>query len=277
MTNFKQDAFELELLWCFVLGVSRTTLRAWPERILNATEEEQFALNALVKRRQQGEPMAYIVGVKEFWSLPLYVNPHVLIPRPETELLVEKILEIFPSKSNADLRVLDLGTGSGAIALALAHERSLWQVSATDQSAQALEVAKTNAKQLGIINVDFYLGDWYEALVGLDANQKQFDTIISNPPYIHNNDPHLTEGDCRFEPIRALHSGADGLKDLKHIIAHAAQYLRTNGWLLVEHGYDQGPQVLALFKEQGFKHCIGLKDLANHNRVVIGQCIKTVK
>lgn len=255
--------FELELLWCGVLGISRASLRAHPEFTLNKAAELQ--VNQWVARRKQGEPMAYILGQKEFWSLPLKVNQDVLIPRPETELLVQTVLEKLPKESHQ--RVLDLGTGSGAIALALAHERPNWQIVAVDQSEKALALAKENAKLLSISNVDFDQSDWF---AGVSHHAGLFDAIVSNPPYIPKNDPHLNVGDCRFEPMEALKAGPEGLDDLKHIISKAHNYLAPKGWLLVEHGYDQGARVMDLFQKHGFKNILGVQDLAGHNRVVTG-------
>ncbi len=257
------EQFELELLWCFVLGISRASFRAWPERQI--TEDQRIRFNTLVERRVSGEPIAYLLGEKEFWSLSLDLNAHVLIPRPETELLVETLLDKFSNKS---MRVLDLGTGSGAIALALASERSAWQLIAVDQSLEALSIAKANAKKLNIPNINFACGNWYEPVL-----EQSFDIIVSNPPYIAIGDPHLVEGDCRFEPKNALVSGVEGLDDLKKIITNAPNHLFSKGWILVEHGYNQSAAVLSLFKKSGFKNCCVLKDLAYHDRVVMGQWI----
>ncbi len=261
--NLPLEKFELELLWCFVLGVSRESFRAWPERQI--TEEQVIRFNTLVERRAAGEPIAYLLGEKEFWSLTLDLNTHVLIPRPETELLVQTLLDKFP---NQPLRVLDLGTGSGAIALALASERSAWHLLAVDQSSEALSVAKANAQKLNIQNISFRSSNWYESVL-----EQNFDIIVSNPPYIPIGDPHLLEGDCRFEPMSALVSGKDGLEDLKKIIMNAPDYLSAKGWLLVEHGYDQSAAVLNLFHKRGFENCYALKDLAYHDRIVAGQWI----
>lgn len=260
--------FERELLWCHVLNVSRATLRAHPEFL--SDEVSKAKVECLVEQRSQGKPMAYILGEKEFWSLPLKVNANVLIPRPETELLVQKTLELLPNNPKHVMRILDLGTGSGAIALALAHERPSWKITATDRSEKALEVAKLNAQRLKIDNVNFYPGNWYDALVDL-GDDKNFDAIISNPPYIPKTDPHLQMGDCRFEPLEALSAGQDGLADLKQIIAGAALYLIPHGLILVEHGYDQGQAVFDLINQHHFKNIQHVKDLAQHDRVVIGQ------
>ncbi|MEJ2480672.1 MAG: peptide chain release factor N(5)-glutamine methyltransferase [Acidihalobacter sp.] len=252
---------EAELLLAHVLDKPRTYLRTWPERLL--APEQQTQLDTLLARRIAGEPLAYLLGRREFWSLDLEVAPGVLIPRADTETLVERALELIPPDSSA--RVADLGTGSGAIALAIAHERPRAAVVATDRSSGALELARRNATRLKLRNVDFRHGDWCDALGAED-----FDLIVSNPPYIATDDPHLTQGDLPHEPAEALASGSDGLDDLRRIVGCARAHLRTNGHLLLEHGHVQGEAVRVLLHNAGFEairtHC----DLEGRERVSEG-------
>jgi release factor glutamine methyltransferase len=223
----------------------------------DAAAEQAFA--ALAERRRQGAPIAYILGVREFYGLEFGVTPAVLIPRPETELLVELALERIPEAAAA--RVLDLGTGSGAIAVALAHERRQARVTAVDVDYAALTVARANAKRHGA-SVRFFCGDWFGALPG-----ESFDLIASNPPYVAAADPHLAMGDVRFEPQRALVGGADGLDCIRAIVARAGAHLRPGGWLLFEHGYDQAEACRALLLAQGYKEVQSWPDLAGIARV----------
>ena len=253
---------DAELLLCHVLARPRSYLYTWPEHELGPEQQQQLA--ALLARRLQGEPIAHILAQREFWSLPLKVTPATLIPRPETELLVEAALARIPA--DAQWAIADLGTGSGAIALALASERPLCRITAVDQSQEALAVAIENAQRLGLENLQFVHSDWFEALQG-----QQFALIVSNPPYIRANDPHLSQGDVRFEPPQALASGADGLDAIRHLIAHAPQHLQPPACLLLEHGYDQGAQVVALLKAAGFAECEDLIDLQGHGRIAVGR------
>lgn len=253
---------DAELLLAHALNKSRSYLHAWPERMLTDVETESFA--ALIARRAAGEPIAHILGTREFWSLELSVTPDTLIPRPETELLVELALARIPN--GAQWRIADLGTGSGAIALAVAHERPLCRIDAGDISAPALAVAERNAQRLGLRNVCFHCGAWYGPLQDL-----RFDMILSNPPYIGSDDPHLLEGDVRHDPRGALVAGRDGLDDLRTIIAGAPAHLRPGGWLLVEHGYDQGAAVAQLFTQAGYTGVRTHADLAGQPRVTEGQ------
>jgi release factor glutamine methyltransferase len=252
---------EAELLLAAVVGQTRTYLYTWPERELTALQQQRYA--ALVARRAAGEPLAHILGRREFWSLTLRVTADTLIPRPETELLVEAALARLPPSG---ARVADLGTGSGAIALALALECPACEVVAVERSAAALAVAAENARHHGIANVTFLHGSWYEPLKG-----RQFAMIVSNPPYIRADDPHLKQGDLRFEPPGALGSGADGLDDLRLIIAGAGPHLEPGGWLLLEHGYDQGAAVSALLRAAGMEAVEDLADLQGHGRVAVGR------
>ncbi len=253
---------DAEVLLAHVLGRDRTYLHTWPERELCAEELARF--EALLQRRLKGEPVAHLTGTRAFWTLDLQVGPATLIPRPETELLVEAALARLPG--SGDCRILDLGTGSGAIALALASECPGCRVEAVERSEAALAVARENAVRLGLDNVTFHAGDWFEPLA-----DERFDLILSNPPYIPRHDPHLEQGDVRFEPRNALISGEDGLDDIRHLIAMAPAHLLPGGWLLLEHGYDQGEAVSALFEAQGFIEVEELRDLQGHGRVALGR------
>lgn len=254
--------FDAELLLAHALGRTRAWLFAWPEFEPDAAQRAAF--ERLVAARARGEPAAYLTGRRGFHSLELAVTPAVLIPRPETELLVELALERIPR--DAAVEVADLGTGSGAIALSLARERPRARVLATDASADALAVACGNARRLGIGNVDFARGDWCAALGG-----RRFDLIVSNPPYIEAADPHLAQGDLRFEPAAALASGADGLDAIRAIVAGAGVNLRERGWLLLEHGHAQGEAVRALLRAHGFAGVATARDVEGRERVGFGR------
>jgi len=253
---------EAELLLAHALGRTRAWLFAWPEHV--PTEAQRDAFERLVEARAGGMPVAYLLGRRAFWSLDLAVTPAVLIPRPETELLVELALERLPE--NATSAVADLGTGSGAIALALAHERPRARVRATDFSMDALAVARSNARRLGLANVEFTHGDWCDAL-----GDARFDLIVSNPPYIAAGDPHLSRGDLRHEPMSALASGADGLDAIRTIVAAAPSHLLPGGWLLIEHGWDQAAQVRDLLKRAGLRGSRSARDVGGHERVTFAQ------
>ena len=252
-------ALENRILLCHALGLTRVGLITQSERIVS--EAEAGALAALVARRVQGEPIAYIVGEREFFGLDFRVSAAVLIPRPDTELLVELALERLPAQG----RVLDMGTGSGAIAVALAHTRPDARVTALDASAAALEVARANAA-LHAAEVRFVHSDWYSAIDG-----DSFDLIASNPPYIAAGDVHLAQGDLRFEPGDALTDHGDGLSALRSIVAGAAAHLVKGGWLLMEHGYDQAAQVRALLDAQSYTQVQSWVDLAGIERVTGGR------
>jgi release factor glutamine methyltransferase len=256
------ERIDAELLLLHVLGKPRSWLIAHAHDALPPDVRAAYA--ALVERRAAGEPVAYITGVAGFWSLELEVNPATLIPRPETELLVELALQRVPP--DRAVRVADLGTGSGAIALAIASERPRAEVSATDASADALAVARRNAARLGIANVRFERGDWLAPLAG-----QCFDLIASNPPYIEAGDPHLFQGDLRFEPASALASGTDGLDDIRRIVADAKACLQPGGWLLIEHGWNQGDAVRALLQANGYAEVFTARDLEQRDRVSGGR------
>ena len=249
---------DTELLICFVIDKSRSFLLTWPEHQLTTHQTEQFA--ALMQRRVQGEPIAYIVKVQEFWSLALQVSPATLIPRPDTEVLVELVLN---HHQGVNLRCLDLGTGTGAIALALASERPLWQIEAVDFSLDAVTLAKRNAKNLNLAQVNIYQSDWFNAV----SNDKRFDMIVSNPPYIDEHDHHLNEGDVKYEPKTALVAADNGLADIK-VIAHTARnYLKSGGFLYIEHGFEQSQSVQMILADLAYNEIATVKDYSNNDRV----------
>ena len=227
---------------------------------LAVTDDQRRQLDALMTRRQRGEPIAYLTGAREFWSMDLRVSPHTLIPRPETELLVEKALERIPP--DADWTIADLGTGCGAIALALAKERPRCRLIATDISPQALDVARLNANIFCLNHVEFREGDWLTALAG-----DWLDVIVSNPPYVRADDPHLAQGDVRFEPRQALIAGADGMDAIRHLARHAPQSLAPSGRLLFEHGSDQADAVGELLRQHGYRDIVCHRDLGGHDRI----------
>lgn len=251
---------DAELLLGHVTGRSRTAFRAWPERTVDADEAQRF--RALVDQRATGHPVAHLLGEQEFWSLPLNVNPSTLIPRPDTECLVEAALSLSLPR---DAKVLDLGTGTGAIALALASERPGWKVCACDASAQAVELARGNAERLGLL-LDVRQSNWFAGL-----SSASFDLIISNPPYIASSDHHLGEGDVRFEPSSALVSGNDGLDDIRHITAEAPAWLMPGGWLILEHGYEQGAAVQRIFTDSGLTAVETRQDYGRRDRFTLGR------
>ncbi|KPY36501.1 hypothetical protein ALO52_200058 [Pseudomonas syringae pv. primulae] len=252
---------DAELLLAAALGKPRSFLHTWPERIVST--EAALAFAGYLQRRRTGEPVAYILGQQGFWKLDLEVAPHTLIPRPETEMLVEAALELVPAFAPA--QVLDLGTGTGAIGLALANDRQQWKITAVDRVLEAVELAERNRQRLQLDNAEVLNSHWFSALEG-----RQFDLIISNPPYISEADPHLSMGDVRFEPGSALTAGPDGLDDLRTIISEAPAHLSPGGWLLLEHGYDQGPAVRELLIRHGFERIQTRRDLGEHERITFG-------
>jgi len=249
---------EVQCLLQHVLGVQRAYLMAHPEQVLN--EEQQRAFDALLASRLRGVPIAHLLGEREFFGLNLKVTPATLIPRPDTELIVELALNRI--SQTQPCRVLDMGTGSGAIALAIAKHKPNADVVAVDASLEALDVAIENASRLDIANVRFKQSDWFSALSG-----RSFDLIVSNPPYIASSDIHLSQGDLRFEPLTALASGEDGLADIRRIISAAPKHLTSNGWLLLEHGYDQAGSVRDLLTQRGFVEVFSEKDISGIERV----------
>jgi release factor glutamine methyltransferase len=254
---------ESELLLAQVLKQDRTWLHTWPDTELTSQQEQQFW--QLFQRRVNGEPIAHLLGRQGFWSLELKVTPATLIPRPATERLVELALSRIPSKVR--WRIADLGTGSGAIALALASERPNCEIIATDVSVAALAVARSNAQALGLSNVTFLEGDWLAPLQTLPP----FQMIVSNPPYICRTDPHLLQGDVRFESPTALVAGDDGLDAIRTLVTSARQHLIPGGWLLLEHGYNQDAAVIDLLQAAGFEQVRDHRDLAGQPRVAAGK------
>ncbi len=253
---------DAEVLLSFVMHCTRSHLHTWPERVLD--EDQARLYSALIARCTAGEPVAYLTGQREFWSMTLEVTRDTLIPRPETELLVELALQHIPA--NSAWRILDLGTGSGAIALAIARERPRCHVIATDRSTAALAVACRNAVTFNITNIEFRPGNWFAPL-----HDEIFHVIVSNPPYVSNLDPRLSTSDIRFEPLSALASGVDGLDDIRQIADIAHQYLTADGWLLLEHGYDQGRAVAQLLHALGYEDVHSNQDTAGIDRVVSGR------
>lgn len=255
---------DTELLLAHALGQPRSYLYTWPGKELAADELERF--EQLFARRLAGEPVAYLLGQQGFWTLDLQVNSTTLIPRPETELLVETALELGGVEST--WQVLDLGTGTGAIALALASERPRWAVTGVDRVEEAVQLAQLNALACGLNGVSFLVSDWFAALAG-----RRYDLIVSNPPYIALQDPHLEQGDVRFEPLSALVSGADGLDDIRRILVDSGTHLKEGGWLALEHGWQQAAAVRELMQHAGFSQVRSVRDLAGHERVTLGQWV----
>ncbi|MCK8081600.1 peptide chain release factor N(5)-glutamine methyltransferase [Vibrio sp. 1CM24A] len=257
-------SIDAAVLLCHALDKPRSYLLTWPEKHLTSEQESEF--NALLKRRLTGEPVAYIIGEREFWSLPLKVSPSTLIPRPDTERLVEVALDKTYGKQGA---ILDLGTGTGAIALALASEMPNRQVTGIDLRPEAQLLATENAQRLNITNATFLHGSWFEPLSSEDV--VKFSLIISNPPYIEKNDPHLSQGDVRFEPITALVAEEKGLADIRYISENARGFLENEGWLAFEHGYDQGLAVREIMQALGYLDVVTEKDYGGNDRVTLGR------
>jgi release factor glutamine methyltransferase len=256
------SALEAAVLLAHVLGVRRAHLHTRPEQQLR--ESQVLGFFELIARRMAGEPVAYLIGRREFWSLELSVNEHTLIPRPETELLVELALERIPPQG--EFHVLDLGTGSGAVALAIAGERPQCRITATDLCSRALAVARANAERLNISNVAFHEGSWFAPF-----DTERFDVIVSNPPYVAQNDPHLLSGDLPAEPRLALVAGPSGMEMIAAIARQAPRHLQAGGWLLMEHGHNQGTGVAALLSDANYRQVRTRRDLAGRERVTSGR------
>jgi len=254
-------SLDAEVLLCHVLNKTRSHLRAWPEKKLSTQNLTQF--QELVDQRHKGIPIAYLTGNREFWSRDFKVSPDVLIPRPDTELLIELSLGLVKNQTHA--RIIDLGTGTGIIAITLAAERPDLKVFATDLSEKALKIAKHNVIKHQIKNINLFQSHWFDAI-----SPSKFDLIISNPPYIRKNDPHLSQGDVRFEPESALIASDQGLKDIKIITNQARSFLKPGATLLIEHGYDQQPMVQAIFKVLEYTTITTHTDLAGNPRVTSG-------
>jgi len=255
------SVLDAQLLLAHALGVTRARVMTELERVPDESASGRFA--DLIERRAAGEPLAYILGQKEFWSLPLQVGPAVLVPRPETELLIERALTLRPQASG---RAVDLGTGSGAIVLALAMERPRWELSATDVYPEALAMARANAAALNLPQVEFLHGDWFEPLRG-----RTFDLIVSNPPYVAESDPAMQDPALRYEPRVALTPGSDPLHALRAIIRSAPDHLERGGWLLLEHGAGQAAEVARELVGHGFGSVRSHRDLAGHERITEAQ------
>lgn len=263
LSESPSPGIDAEVLLCHILGRDRSWLRAWPEAELAPARSARF--HELINRRAGGEPIAYIVGRRAFHALELMVTPDVLIPRPETELLVDTALTALAAR-DADARVLDLGTGCGCIALAIAHGAPDARVTAIERSTAALAVARANAERLGLTRVVLREGDWLNGL-----GSQHFDIVVANPPYVPSNDPHLKRGDLRFEPHEALVAGSDGLDAIRDIAANVPTQLAPDGLLAVEHGYDQGNRVRELFTAEGLCDVETVLDLGGHPRVTHGR------
>lgn len=255
---------DAEILLCLALNKQRSHLRAWPDRPL--LPEHLAIFNGFIEQRKKGIPIAYITGNREFWSRDFQVSPDVLIPRPDTELLIELSLKLIPA--DEAVKIIDLGTGSGIIAITLAAERSHAHVIATDFSLAALRIARLNADNHHIDNIQFYQSNWFTGVP-----ETQFNLVVSNPPYIDEDDSHLQQGDVRFEPRTALCAAEQGLSDIKIIAAAARNHLKPGGHLLIEHGYNQPQQVQALFKDLHYDKVQTYTDLSGQPRVTYGQWI----
>ena len=264
LTDSDTARLDSECLLAECVGQNRTWLFTWPDKTLTDKQWQRF--QTLIAERATGQPVAYLLGFREFWGLSLKVSPDTLIPRPDTEDLVAKVLELLPQEQ---ARVADLGTGTGAIALALASEKPHWQITACDFNPGAVALAEANRKALGFEQVRVLQSDWCQALMPECAQAERFDLIASNPPYIEDNDPHLSQGDVRFEPLSALTSGADGLDDIRRIAREAKNCLKPGGWLVLEHGYNQGAAVRTVLEQAGYQQVHTCQDLAGQDRITL--------
>lgn len=262
LVNSDSALLDAQVLLAFVLGKETIYLMTWPERDLSTQQKVQF--ESLIEKRVNGQPVAHLTGQREFWSLPLKVNNSTLIPRPDTEVLVEITLEKIRVKNTSSIDILDLGTGTGAIILALASELPNAKCIGVDFSEQAVELATENCQNLQINNVKIQQSDWFSSVQG------KFDVIVSNPPYIDASDIHLQQGDVRFEPLSALVANEQGLSDIRHICEQATAYLKPEGCLLFEHGFEQGPSVQAMLQKSGFINIKTEQDYAKNDRVTYG-------
>ena len=253
-----------EILLCSILNCNRTKLYAYPDKVLSFDDKKKY--KELINKRSEGYPIAYLTKQKEFWGHTLHINDNILIPRPETELLVEKALKLISIFSLN--KILELGTGSGAIAIAIASEKPNVNIKATDIKDNIIKIASKNADLYEIKNIKFVKSNWFS-----DIKKNNFDLIVSNPPYVSGDDPVLRNSDIRFEPVSALVSGNDGLDDLKKIIRESSNYLKNNGWLVVEHAYDQGAKVRKLFLENKFTPKT-IKDYNKLERITFGRLLK---
>lgn len=253
---------DAQVLLTHVLRCNTAHLAAWPEK--NLEEEQLSQYLQLIQQRKKGLPVAHLTGSREFWSLEFSVNNSTLIPRPDTETLIEFILDKFSDKE--DLKLLDMGTGSGAIAISIATEKPGWKIFASDISEQALDLARENSRRHQTANTTFIHSDWFSSITDND-----FDIIISNPPYIAEDDPHLAEGDVRFEPLNALTSGAEGMDDIEHLCLNAKSHLAKSGSLIVEHGYNQQQLVADCFAKNGYMQIEQKQDLSGHTRMTAGK------
>lgn len=253
---------DAQVLLTHILQCNTAHLLAWPEKTLN--EEQLTNFQQLIQQRQQGLPVAHLTGLREFWSLNFSVNDSTLIPRPETETLIEFILDKFSDRER--IKLLDMGTGTGAIAITIATEKPGWTIFASELSADALKLARGNSNYHQTNNISFIQSNWFT-----NIKQSDFDIIVSNPPYIANNDPHLLVGDVRFEPQSALSAGATGMDDIEHLCQHANKHLKKNAWLIIEHGYNQKQLVSDCFTKNGFMQIEQKQDLSGHTRMTAGK------
>ena len=261
-SNYRR--IDSEILLCSILNCNRTKLYAYPDKVLSFDDKKKY--KELINKRSEGYPIAYLTKQKEFWGHTLHINDNILIPRPETELLVEKALKLTSIFSLN--KILELGTGSGAIAIAIASEKPNVNIKATDIKDNIIKIASKNADLYEIKNIKFVKSNWFS-----DIKKNNFDLIVSNPPYISGDDPVLRNSDIRFEPVSALVSGNDGLDDLKKIVQESRNYLKNNGWLIVEHAYDQGAKVRKLFLENKFTSKT-IKDYNKLERITFGRLLK---